>query len=139
MILTLRPHHAMCLLNFRGNGYSAGFVENMNSILASLTDKTMVTLQKQADCVCAACRNRVPVTAENPVGCAFLDKVARYDDGLLNALGLMNGSTLQWHELKELVRTKVFPNEIRHICSDCEWFYICETVCRDSRAFSASF
>ena len=133
MNIVLRPHHAMCLLNFRGKGYSAEFVENMNSIIASLTDAVMVTLKKQADCVCCSCKNRVDVTAENPAGCIFSEKVARYDEDLLRILNLTDGCTLAWHEIKTLVMTKIFPNEIINICSDCEWFYICKAVSREEQ------
>ena len=113
MNIVLRPHHAMCLLNFRGKGYSAEFVENMNSVIASLTDAVM--------------------TAENPAGCIFSEKVARYDEAVLRILNLTDGCTLAWHEIKTLVMTKIFPNEIINICSDCEWFYICKAVSREEQ------
>ena len=111
MKLTLRPHHAMCLLNFRGKGYSAEFVENMNSVVASLTDTVMVTLKKQADCVCCSCKNRVDVTAENPAGCIFSEKVARYDEAVLHILNLTDGCTLAWHEIKTLVLSLIHISE----------------------------
>lgn len=130
-MLHLRPHHAMCILNYRGKGYSEEFVKNMNSIVAALDDDVLVTLEKRADGVCAACQNRIDVSSSNPVGCKFMDKVARYDAGLMDLLSLNDGDVLSWGELKKRVRNEVFPDKLASICGDCEWFYICRNACNE--------
>lgn len=118
----------MCLLKFRGNGYSPEFIDNMNSIIALLSDDTPITLKREADCVCRACPNRVEVTTENPVGCRFSAKVSGYDEGLLRCLELDEGITMRWGKLKKLVIEEIFPANIDKICCGCEWLHICRAA-----------
>lgn len=131
-MLHLRPHHAMCILNYRGEGYSEEFVKNMNSIVATLNDDVLVILEKRADGVCAACQNRTDVSSSNPVGCEFMDKVAHYDAGLMELLSLSDGEVLSWGELKKRVCNEVFPEKLAKVCGDCEWFHICCKVCNEA-------
>lgn len=55
--VTLRPHHLLCLRNFVGKGYSAGFTANMAAIHKRLMSDgtTAVKLTRGADDICAAC------------------------------------------------------------------------------------
>ncbi len=122
----------MCILNYRGEGYSEEFTANMDEVVASLTEDTQIVLEKSADCLCRACHNREAVTQANPVGCKFMDKVARYDEGLLKMLELNEGSRISWCDLRRLVLGLILPKNIEGICGDCEWFGICEAACMDS-------
>lgn len=130
-MLHLRAHHAMCILNYRGKGYSMEFVKNMDSIVAALNDDVLVSIEKKADRVCAACQNRTDVSPSNPVGCKFMDKVARYDAGLMELLSLNEGDVLSWGELKKRVRNEVFHDKLAMVCGDCEWFNICLKACSE--------
>ena len=51
--LLLRPHHGLCIQNFRGKGYSENFVREMAKIAAFLEEnpKQEITLHTAADSV----------------------------------------------------------------------------------------
>lgn len=127
-MINLRPHHAMCILNYRGKGYSEEFVKNMDAIVEGLKDETSITINRNKDALCAACINRIQPSSDNPAGCVFMDKVERYDSAVFELLSLSDGQVLTWGELRNMVYSKIFPKNIGRICSDCEWFYICESL-----------
>lgn len=43
MNFVLRPHHALCILSFRGKGYSDEFIDNMYKMIDEL-EKTRMFL-----------------------------------------------------------------------------------------------
>ena len=120
----LRPHHGLCIQNFRGKGYSDEFVREMARIVALLEQnpRREITLFAGADEVCRACPHK---TAES--GCDSGQKVLRYDERCLSLCGLRAGDTLPWEEYRELLREAVIrPKRYREVCADCHWIGICE-------------
>ncbi|MDR1665556.1 MAG: DUF1284 domain-containing protein, partial [Puniceicoccales bacterium] len=58
-IFPLRPHHAVCLLGFRGKGYDEKFVEEMGKVWRSLKEgKGQVRLVEGCDVLCKHCPQR---------------------------------------------------------------------------------
>jgi hypothetical protein len=50
----LRGHHFLCLLTYKGLGYTSAFVENMSAIVAAINAGRPVMLVKGADDICNA-------------------------------------------------------------------------------------
>lgn len=122
--LLLRPHHGLCIQNFRGKGYSENFVREMAKIAAFLEEnpKQEITLHTAADSVCRACPHK---TEKN--GCDSGQKVLRYDENCLSLLNLCPGDTLPWEEYRDLLRKAVIlPRRYREVCAGCQWIEICE-------------
>ncbi|MCH5279746.1 MAG: DUF1284 domain-containing protein [Christensenellaceae bacterium] len=128
--MNIRPHHAMCMLNYVGKGYDDAFSKNMTRIIESLNNRACLSLVSEADSLCLACPNRAEITEDNPVGCRFSEKVARYDENLLKTLEISTNESITYGELTRLVFEKVFVNKAKFtsVCGDCEWHYLCETV-----------
>lgn len=122
--ILLRPHHGLCIQNFRGKGYSAAFVAKMSKIVSRLEQnpKQEIILYISADVICKACPHR---TADN--GCDSGQKVRRYDERCLSLCGLSEGETLSWERYRQLLqRTVILPKRYRQVCAGCQWIGICE-------------
>ncbi len=105
---------------FRGNGDSESFTQNMKNVLQLLTEDRPVVLTLDADDICRACPNR------RGVSCSHREKVARYDRGVLQVLGLEDGAELSAGELKKAVAEKILHTGLREeICGDCFWTDLC--------------
>ena len=84
----LRPHHGMCFQFYEGKGYSADFTDHMGRVIKELeTDpEQKVVLKAVTDIVCENCPNN-----EGGV-CTTQEKVRRYDEEVLSACELSDGS-----------------------------------------------
>ena len=122
--LLLRPHHGLCIQNFRGKGYSDEFVREMARIVALLeaNPKQQITLHAGADVVCKACPHKT-----SGLGCDSGQKVLSYDQRCLSLCGLREGDSLTWEEYRDRLREAVvLPKRYREVCIDCQWIGICE-------------
>ena len=56
-ILHLRPHHFLCIPNYRGHGYSSRFDEKMKAVIAQLQEGSgaEVRITQGVDDLCGAC------------------------------------------------------------------------------------
>ncbi|MBR1723987.1 MAG: DUF1284 domain-containing protein [Ruminococcus sp.] len=127
--MKLRPHHGLCLHFFEGKGYSAEFTENMGRIADTLkAGDPPIELTLSADIICAVCPHNIDGA------CDSADKVARYDNAVLRAAGLEQGSTLRWSELSQLVSENILSRgKLNRICGDCAWFDICRSKSKGGR------
>ena len=118
----LRPHHGMCFQFYEGKGYSADFTDHMGRVIKELEADPgqKVMLKADTDIVCENCPN-------NECGvCTSQDKVLRYDEEVLKACGLADGSEISFAGFIGLVKDKIIDTGIRgDICRDCSWDYIC--------------
>lgn len=120
-VLTLRPHHVLCLLHYSGHGYSDAFTENMTQVAGLLRAEPDVLVQllssAEKDVLCSCCPNRRGAVC---VG----EKPARYDDAVLQHSGLQQGQRFSWAELCRRMR----PLSLQYrqgICADCHWNALC--------------
>lgn len=99
-MLKLRAHHLNCIPRFNGRGYSKEFCKNMQSIKERFLNGEEYEIVSTADDVCCFCPNLI-----NGV-CIDDEKVCRFDKN-----------------------TADFGTyDISKICSDCQWYYICEKI-----------
>lgn len=128
----LRPHHGLCLLNFRGDGYSDEFSTNMAAMQKRLFEnpQEMVTITKGADDLCSRCPNRrgSACRSEHP---------PLFDSNVLKAAGIRYGQTMTWQELSG--RTDLLRREhLEEMCPDCEWLTLCRSIAFDTLHLPAS-
>lgn len=121
MSIPLRPHHALCLRFFIGEGYSEGFVRHMYEVKARLAPDTCVTLTDGCDIVCEACPHRIGNV------CETAQKVAAIDRRVMDAAGLCFGDAVCFSELSARAGEKILcAGKLRAVCRGCQWLYICE-------------
>ena len=120
-IIPLRPHHGMCLAYFKGEGYSGGFTAHMAEMLKIFLAGKKIRLHVDTDEICSACPNNLDGI------CEARDKVAEYDNAVLERCGLKAGQVMDFGEFTRTVQEKILAADKRkEICGNCQWNSICE-------------
>lgn len=116
MPIKLRGHHLFCLLGFRGKGYSEKFCLNMTAIYEQLRlhPETEIEIIEGPDDICRAFPADQHAHCENR-------SVYRKDSVILEKVGASVGTVHTWGELCGRVADRVVPDDIPHICHDCQW------------------
>lgn len=137
VVVRLRPHHLLCLQNFRGNGYSADFVRKMtqvsrllqspsrqeesSAIPSSKAPRAAICLTKGSDDLCESCPNCID-------GRCSSEKPARFDSLVLETSGFSYGQLLP-----DGMKTAGVPAMSRELlmtcCPDCQWLSLCLEIC----------
>lgn len=112
----LRGHHLLCLLGYRGKGYSDGFCANMTEIYETLRHRpeTEIEVIDGPDDICRAFPSDQHAHCHN-------DSVYRKDRDILARMGVAIGNRTSWSGVLERVAARVRPEDIRSLCSDCRW------------------
>lgn len=126
-ILHLRPHHGLCLLNYRGHGYSDAFSVRMEEVLRTLAahPQTQVEIAQGCDHLCAVCPHRegTACTSAHP---------DLFDQNVLTETGFAAGQVLPWEEFSAATR----PLSLYHLeetCPDCSWLALCKEIAEERR------
>lgn len=121
--IQLRGHHLLCLLGFRGMGYSPDFTINMKNVYEQLRQQpyTPITLVRGVDDLCKC------YPSDKPNHCDT-NSVHERDQVILDRLGLTTGTTLPWESILLLLKQHMAPTEIPILCSTCPWqpYGVCE-------------
>jgi uncharacterized protein len=115
-MIRLRGHHLLCLLGFRGMGYSEEFCVNMTAIYERLRlePETEVVLTEGPDDICAHYPQDKPPHCEGA-------SVYHRDALVLERLGLKLGEALPWSAVTARLSEEIEPPDIPVICASCPW------------------
>jgi uncharacterized protein len=123
MRIQLRGHHLLCMLGFRGMGYSPEFTRNMALVYERLRENpdTPVTLVSGIDDLCCC------FPTDKPNHCNSTT-VHERDSVVLERLGLRVGSTFEWKDILARLRVHIRPEDLSILCSTCQWrsYGVCE-------------
>ena len=145
-VVRLRPHHLLCLQNFRGNGYSPAFIEKMTEVSGllglrsvsseastekqdsgpgkSLSDVCCILLTEGSDDLCLCCPNCIE-------GRCSSEKPALFDELVLQASGYEYGRLpAGWPQNADF--PPMSPELLRTCCPGCQWFSLCMEICSAS-------
>lgn len=130
--LPLRAHMALCLLGFRGSGYSEAFVARMQAIQDRLRadPTTRVALVDEPDGICGACPNLAAGAGCTLGGPDHEAHMRAHDGEVLRRLGLTAGVALPWSELLVRIGGSIRGADLDAICTTCPWLPL--GVCRQS-------
>ncbi|MDI6874733.1 DUF1284 domain-containing protein [Candidatus Solincola sp.] len=127
--MRLRPHHLFCSrflpleLLMRGEGF-ARVVEELK-LLTEAESEAVVLVNEGPDQVCEYCPDYADGRCRNPVGDE--EKVRKWDQRVLDGLGLSYGQKLTVRDLQALVEEKA-PLDF---CRDrCPWKSVCSVFAR---------
>lgn len=89
--LRLRPHHLLCIQNYRGHGYSSTFNEKMKAVIARLqsADGARVEITDGTDDLCMTCPHRRDKACES-------DHPTLFDSLVCANTGIAPGDTFTW-------------------------------------------
>lgn len=123
MSIRLRGHHLLCLLGFRGMGYSESFARNMRRVYETIRNEpeTPITIVSGIDDLC----RHFP--CDQPNHCRNTSVMKR-DETVLRHLGLEAGACLPWREIRERIARTVSPSHLPQWCQGCPWlrYGVCE-------------
>ena len=120
--MMLRAHHLICLLGFRGLGYSPEFLQDMTKIVFKLLScpETLIEIVDGPDDICTpcpfledgGCREEGPQSEET---------VKKRDRAVMVRLGLISGDKVTWSAVEQRIRTSISPQDLEKICRACKW------------------
>lgn len=126
----LRGHHFLCLLTYKGLGYTDRFVENMTAIAARIDAGAKVILHPGPDDICAA------LTPEDRAACNHdcakpdtltLDRLA--EDATRAVLGHGLDAVFQLTAEKVTrLRAAFAAGDTRAACEGCRWKTVCDGI-----------
>ena len=120
--ITIRAHHLLCMLGFRGLGYSEEFAANMKRVMERLRLERDLPINTVVGCdvICAACPHC------STTGCSrAADSAARsmaLDLKVLAKLALEPGARISFGDALRGIEQRVTADDMREFCSDCEWW-----------------
>ncbi|WP_322348592.1 DUF1284 domain-containing protein [Tumebacillus algifaecis] len=116
MAISLRGHHLLCLLGYRGMGYSDAYVDNMTVVYSTLLSDPQTTCKivSGPDQLCAC------FPADGEYHCEDRN-VAERDALILQRLGLTPGQLVTWEDILARVARSLQPDDLLEICSTCPW------------------
>jgi len=124
--MKIRAHHLLCLLGFRGLGYSPEFVRRMAGTKKRLKKGPVfsVAVVDICDDICLAC----PYGQEKECrkGKLSVSRTGEADRKVLKVLGLRKGETVPSDKIFPLLREKINSfSKIIPICGKCGWREVC--------------
>jgi uncharacterized protein len=128
--IRLRGHHFLCLLTYKGLGYTPAFVENMTAIATRINAGDKVILHPGPDDICAA------LTPADRAACnhdcakpetAALDEMAEKATVAVLGHGLEEAFVLDEGKVARL-RAAFLSGESRAACGMCRWRTVCDEI-----------
>ena len=120
--ISIRGHHLLCMLGFRGLGYSEEFIQNMSRIVDYImgTPQTLIKLTVKCDAICSAC----PFQKDG--GCVKSgneeERVKNIDADVLSRIGTSSDSVTTAAEAFRRIASRVGVDDLeKHFCPKCEW------------------
>lgn len=119
--LEIRAHHLLCILGFRGLGYSQEFIAMMGKVVEELNSNSTfpITIIAECDIICSSCPHNKNNKCRKKVDSE--EKVKARDLEVLQRLGLEAGSQIMLAKVWGRVKESFSATEIRKICRNCQW------------------
>lgn len=119
--LKIRGHHLLCMLGFRGLGYSPEFAVAMGKVVESFrSDATLpIIVVNEGDIICDSCPHYKDNKCRKKPD--SFRKVKTKDTRVLKRLGLKPGSETSAGEAWARVKAQISSGELAELCAKCEW------------------
>jgi hypothetical protein len=122
-LIPFRVHHILCFHGYSGKGYNEKFIEQMNylKILFLSNPDTMLEIISRPDYICDSCPNLTDT------GCSLgncgnpEERIHLRDKEVMDLLGLSEGQIISVHDAFKLAESRISPEKLIEICSQCDW------------------
>jgi hypothetical protein len=136
MPVRLRGHHFLCMLTYKGLGYSAPFIATMSAIIDRVDTGTPVELVQGADDICGglteACRAATGHDCDDP-DTLRMDGLARAAVERLLGRDLSEAMPVSRADIMRL-RAAFAKGDVRRACAACQWDRLCTSIAADGFA-----
>jgi hypothetical protein len=133
MAINLRPHHLLCMLTFKGMGYTPAFVANLEQVVRRLATGTeTIEIVAGPDDICT------PLLCESDCHCHRAsvlerDRLATQSIAALLSCPLEPGANLVLtHADLDQLRAAFAAGTIRQACTGCQWKPLCDAIAADN-------
>ena len=114
-MIILRAHHLLCLLGFRGFGYSAKFVENLEEVYKKVRQASpLIKIIAREDDICKAC----PLVEKDC--CSRLDPI-KLDRAVLSKLKMKSPLVIKSRVVYKKIAQNFSGEDLDSICKGCQW------------------
>ena len=134
MPVRLRGHHFLCVLTFRGFGYTEPFVDNMRTLVGQIEAGRPVQLCDGPDDICGGFTAPCRTVCDHDCTLAStmdMDRVARAAIAPLLPEAEHGGSLLLTSDRIATLRRAFAEGTIRSACQDCSWREFCTAIAED--------
>ncbi|MDB5553361.1 MAG: 2Fe-2S ferredoxin [Rhizobium sp.] len=134
--MQLRGHHFLCILTYRGYGYTPAFVENMSSIVADISKGRPVRLIEGPDDICNGLTQADRVLCNHDCGKAETREIDRLAvEEISGLLPVATASPLVIDAATvEVMRQAFATQSIRLACRRCSWSEFCTKIAHEGFA-----
>ena len=117
----IRGHHLLCLLGFRGLGYSPEFVETMGKVFQAFhSDSPLpITVVTECDIICGSCPHNKGNRCRKKELSARRIRIK--DARVLKKLGFKVGADTTSREAWRRVKQKISSDDLTALCGQCQW------------------
>jgi hypothetical protein len=130
-VIILRAHHLLCLLGFKGLGYSTSFVENLKKIYKEVKQSSsLIKIVIEEDDVCKAC----PFVDGN---CPGRSNPVEKDLMVLSKLKIKPSQVFRSEEIYRIITKNFKSEDLNSVCEGCQW--LGEGWCREGLKKVKSF
>ena len=122
-ILSLRPHHLLCIQNYTGKGYDDDFTKNLNRIVRIFAGnpEMRIKLCEGPDDICKSCPNMQEGKCTNE------EMITRKDTEVTEVCGITPGHYYRFNEVTATIRKEFLTAEVfDKTCKDCSWYELCK-------------
>ncbi|WP_297630362.1 DUF1284 domain-containing protein [uncultured Clostridium sp.] len=115
-MIELRPHHILCIQNYKGKGYSDEFTYNMEKVIEKLKVEDKVKIIFKEDDICHKCPNK-----KEKDECITTDKVKEIDKKVIKYFHIEE-KIYVYSKLNKEIRININEEMKKDICGCCEWY-----------------
>ncbi|MGR6466544.1 DUF1284 domain-containing protein [Rhizobium sp. PAMB 3182] len=134
--IALRGHHFLCLLTYKGYGYTPGFVDNMTTIADAINSGRPVRLVSGPDDICGALSADDRIACDHD--CSRLQTLAMDDVAIAAVADFfpqgMGAAMVITPEIAASLRAAFAEGSIRAACVSCRWREFCDAIAAEGFA-----
>ncbi|MBL0370805.1 DUF1284 domain-containing protein [Rhizobium sp. KVB221] len=132
----LRGHHFLCVLTYRGYGYTEPFVENMTRLVGEIEAGRPVILCKGPDDICGGFTQHCRTVSDHDCGQPHTREMDQTAVEAINALvPVQSGEPFVMDAaMIAALRSGFADNSIRKACLRCSWSDFCTQIAREEYA-----
>jgi uncharacterized protein len=130
MPVQLRGHHFLCILTYRGKGYTEQFAARMTAVVEAVNAGAPVILASGPDHICAGLSERCRSDVRHDCLAAEILELDKMAAGAVSGVlgrDLSNAAALGKTDI-ELLRAAYAAGGIRAACEGCSWKDFCDGI-----------